>query len=215
MKFSTLIQYFFASIKICPKVKNEAILLARLLCGTFSNRFVSDFSLYFVCYCAFFSRHLTMYILYRFCLITGTKYVCLVDVWVVSLTLHAISRNGISRELKICMQLWKNVLIIYHLWTFYKHHSKQIDMNAKNKSHFLSICFWLNNYAVFSCFMLLVDQGHTDCLPFLLFSALTAWLTREHINRSTSVVVNIISIHREKNCKKMKETVTLAKGIWW
>lgn len=44
--------------------------------------------------------------------------VCVVDIWVVSLTLHAISSHGISTELKICT-VEKCVLIIYHLWTFY------------------------------------------------------------------------------------------------
>lgn len=48
----------------------------------------------------------------------NTMCVCLVDIWVVSLTLHAISSHGISTELKICT-LEKCVLIIYHLWTFY------------------------------------------------------------------------------------------------
>lgn len=52
-----------------------------------------------------------------------------------------------------CNRNGKNVLIIYHLWTFYKHQfqNKNQRWNAKNKSHFCLfdlLEFWLNNYAL-------------------------------------------------------------------
>lgn len=49
---------------------------------------------------------------------------------------------------KYACKQWKYALIIYHLWTFYRHHSERIDMNAKNKSHF---CLFAFDWTIMRC----------------------------------------------------------------
>lgn len=97
---------------------------------------------------------------------------CLVNIWVVSLTLHTISKIGVARELKIFKQIFMNKMLkissLYHEYHPLSIHCDKTIMdlkrgrNAKKQRHntlqsiLLSLCrsrsCWLSALLVFSFF---------------------------------------------------------------
>lgn len=136
----------FLQLKICQKRRNKEISEVIVLNVDFEWHVLDWIVSNVFCGVRYSARTCSVF-LHRFVI----KCACLDNIWLVSLTLHAISENGHSRELKICARRgglapWKMYwsFIIFGRFTS----TIFIDMNAKNKWHFcLFARVWLNNYA--------------------------------------------------------------------
>lgn len=235
MKFSTFIQYvqffFFALlcslyyIKICPKASYKDlwgnIMLARDFVARSLLRLFFDALHFFRLFLVFslFSFLLlncrVMYILYRFCLITGKiRMSCR---YLSCLTYIGCHYPKWKIKNMHCTQWKKCILIIYHLWTFYNApFSANALWNAKNNAHFhcFSAHWWGFDWTIMHCRLPNASFSRSLRLSALLFRLFFSFqlLFQMPIDRWSSIVSHVMYIKNVNKCVNLWNRTTTK---WW